>query len=142
LVGRGDDAAGEPETSYDALMRLAVQKRKKDKTVEQSFARLFADPKYAALVKKDREFHFAKVAKALQRQVSLWSGKADPQGITRFAGGPLLFHDHLDGHSGKEARVVLGFCVLTDDGAVSPGGGGGLCWSLARFVGDGIKLPQ
>jgi len=58
-AARGEDYSGErgdvedePNTNegYRRLMELASAKRKKGETVEQAFARLYADPEYRDLV--------------------------------------------------------------------------------------------
>jgi len=70
----GEDYSGEPEDTddepttnegYQRLMDLAAEKRKKGETVEQAFARLYADPKYRDLVATEKRMHQARVAKAI-----------------------------------------------------------------------------
>jgi hypothetical protein len=46
-------------------MDLANEKRKKGETVEQAFARLYADPKYRDLVATEKRMQAQKVAKAV-----------------------------------------------------------------------------
>jgi len=70
----GEDYCGEPgkpsdepviSEAYRRLMDLAAEKRKKGETVEQAFARLYADPKYRDLVVTEKRMHSARVAKAV-----------------------------------------------------------------------------
>lgn len=65
--GEADNAHDEPMTSepYRQLMDLANKKRKKDETVEQAFARLYADPKYKDLVTTEKRMYNVQVAKAM-----------------------------------------------------------------------------
>ena len=65
--GEADEADDEPTRNegYRRLMDLANEKRKKDETVEQAFARLYADPKYQDLVTTEKRMHNVQVAKAM-----------------------------------------------------------------------------
>jgi hypothetical protein len=65
--GEADKAQDEPLTNepYQRLMDLANKKRKKDETVEQAFACLYADPKYQDLVTTEKRRHNVQVAKAM-----------------------------------------------------------------------------
>jgi hypothetical protein len=74
-AARGDDYTGEPDDktddepatndAYRRLMDLAAEKREKGETVEQAFARLYADPKYRDLVATEKRAHTDRVAKAM-----------------------------------------------------------------------------
>jgi hypothetical protein len=73
-AAQGDDFSGEPEkddeapTTNDAfrrLMDLANEKRQKGESVEQAFARLYADPNNRDLVSTEKRLHNVRVAKAL-----------------------------------------------------------------------------
>jgi hypothetical protein len=70
----GEDYSGEPDNDDDApttneayrrLMDLAAEKRKKGETIEQAFARLYADPRYADLVKREKAAHAQRVEKVM-----------------------------------------------------------------------------
>jgi hypothetical protein len=69
----GEDYSGEldPEDekpiandAYQRLMDLAAEKQKNGETVEQAFARLYADPRHRDLVVTEKRMHSARVAKA------------------------------------------------------------------------------
>jgi hypothetical protein len=70
----GDDYSGEPvkavegpttpNDAYRRLMDLANEQRRGGETVEQAFARLYADPKHRDLVTTEKRMHTARVAKA------------------------------------------------------------------------------
>jgi hypothetical protein len=71
----GEDYQGEPDEEdnqpftnegYRRLMDLANQNRREGETVEQAFARLYADPKNRDLVATEKRLHQARVAKALR----------------------------------------------------------------------------
>jgi hypothetical protein len=51
--------------AYRRLMALANENRQKGETVEQAFARLYADPSYRELVSMEKRMHTARVAKAV-----------------------------------------------------------------------------
>jgi hypothetical protein len=70
----GEDFTGEPDKddnepttneAFRRLMDLATEKRELGETVEQAFARLYADPKYRDLVSAEKRMHGARVAKAM-----------------------------------------------------------------------------
>jgi len=70
----GEDYAGEPEKAeeepktneaYRRLMDLAAENRREGETVEQAFARLYADPKYRDLVVTEKRMHTERVMKVL-----------------------------------------------------------------------------
>ena len=65
--GEADNAHAVPTTNegYQRLMDLAAEKRKKGETVEQAFARLYADSKYRDLVATEKRLHSVQVAKAM-----------------------------------------------------------------------------
>ena len=50
---------------YATLLELAAEKRKRGETVEQAFARLYADPSYRDLVATETQTHNSRVTKAL-----------------------------------------------------------------------------
>jgi hypothetical protein len=62
-----DKTGGEPVTNdaYRRLVDLAAEKREKGETVEQAFARLYADPKYRDLVVTEKRMHAERVTKAM-----------------------------------------------------------------------------
>jgi hypothetical protein len=74
-ASNGEDYSGEPETqkdeelttndAYRRLMDLAHEKRKDGESLEQSFARLYSDPKYRNLVATEKRLHQGRVTKAL-----------------------------------------------------------------------------
>jgi hypothetical protein len=66
-AGQRDDVDDEPDTNegYRRLMDFAAEKRKKGETVEQAFARLYADPKYRDLVGAEKRMHTERMAKAM-----------------------------------------------------------------------------
>jgi len=66
--GEPDEDDGEPMTNegYRRLMGLANEQREKGETVEQAFARLYADPKYRDLVATEKRMHNIRVAKAMR----------------------------------------------------------------------------
>jgi hypothetical protein len=71
----GEDYSGEPvkvvegpttpNDAYRRLMDLANEKRQQGETVEQTFARLYADPQYRDLVSTEKRLHNVRVAKAM-----------------------------------------------------------------------------
>jgi len=65
--GESDNADDEPQTNegYRRLMDLAVEKRRKNETLERAFARLYADPKYRDLVAAEKRMHTERMTKAM-----------------------------------------------------------------------------
>jgi hypothetical protein len=66
--GEQDDKADDKPVTNEAfqrLMSLAAEQRRSGETVEQTFARLYADPKNRDLVSMEKRMHSARVAKAL-----------------------------------------------------------------------------
>ena len=71
----GEDYQGEPDEdvvdvpvtndAFHRLMDLANEKRREGETVEQAFARLYADPKNRDLVTTEKRMHKVRVAKAM-----------------------------------------------------------------------------
>jgi hypothetical protein len=67
FTGERDKDDKEPTTNeaFRRLMDLATDKREQGETVEQAFARLYADPKYRDLVALEKRLHSAQLAKAM-----------------------------------------------------------------------------
>jgi len=66
-TGELDEADEKPVTNeaYRRLMKLAADNRSDGETLEQSFARLYADPKYRDLVATEKRMHAERVTKVL-----------------------------------------------------------------------------
>jgi hypothetical protein len=62
---KADDAPTATNDAYSRLMDLANEQRREGETVEQAFARLYADPKYRDLVSTEKRMHSVRVAKAM-----------------------------------------------------------------------------
>lgn len=62
---KADDAPTATNDAYNRLKDLANEQRRGGETVEQAFARLYADPKNRDLVTTEKRMHTARVAKAM-----------------------------------------------------------------------------
>jgi hypothetical protein len=62
---KADDAPTPTNDAYSRLMDLANEQRRGGETVEQAFARLYADPKNRDLVVTEKRMHTERVAKAM-----------------------------------------------------------------------------
>jgi hypothetical protein len=62
-----DKACDEPVTNeaFQRLMSLAAEQRRSGETVEQTFARLYADPKNRDIVATEKRMHNIRVSKAM-----------------------------------------------------------------------------
>ena len=72
---KADDGPIATNDAYKRLMDLANEKRKPGETVEQAFARLYADPNYRDLVTTEKRMHNVRVNKALGGGLKLALGR-------------------------------------------------------------------
>jgi len=65
--GEQDNVEDEPQTNegYRRLMDLAAERRRDGETIQQTFARLYADLDYRQLVATEKRMHPGRVAKAM-----------------------------------------------------------------------------